>query len=85
MMKAGIEASLIYEFATDFSKDGKKSFAKDNLGFSIGGHLAFNLFHLKLYLSARYEGIYQDVQGYYSLKNRWLDILQLSLGIGGTF
>lgn len=85
MMKAGIEASLIYESATDFSKDGKKSFLKDNLGFSVGGHLTFNLFHLKVSLSAHYERIYQDIQGYYVLKDRMLDILQVNLGIGRTF
>jgi len=74
MIKIGIELGPIYEYAIDYYRAGDKqqSITKDNLGLFTAASLIINLGQFRIILSYRYEGIYQDVPGYFRLNERWL-------------
>ncbi|MBU1026115.1 MAG: hypothetical protein KKA31_00120, partial [Candidatus Margulisbacteria bacterium] len=86
MIKIGVELpSLVYEHAIDYSSGlpgkGNTTYVKENLGFSTGINLQLNLFHCKLKLHYRYEGMYQDVLKRYYNPSPWQNNHQAGFAI----
>ena len=78
LLRLKLEAAPFYEYAVDYSHDGKTEYPKHNLGLTAGAGAGFNAWgYFKLQLGVRYETIYQDVTDRYAPPaERWLPNFQ---------